>query len=68
MVASMVRKSYLSAKARRRGKLADRNSGFEGNSVNSAKMGGGSVGLRLDLSSKRTLSRSISVSIPKPRK
>ena len=68
MVSSItIKKSYLSARTRRRGRFADRRSGFEGNSVKRARTGG-FVGSRLDSTSRIFSSSSISESIPKPRK
>jgi hypothetical protein len=68
MVSSMtMRKSYLSASARRRGRWAERSRGLEGNSVKRARMGG-VVGSRAASASRIFSSSSMSLSVPKPRK
>jgi hypothetical protein len=62
-----IKKSYLSASARRRGRSAERSRGLDGNSVNSANMGG-VEGSRLDSFPKMDSSSSMSGSRPCPKK
>jgi hypothetical protein len=63
----MIRKSYLSERVRKRARSADRRSGFEGNSVTSARIGG-SWGFRACSASKIASSSSIEESRPSPKK
>lgn len=62
-----MRKSYWSARARRRGRFAERRSGFDGNSVKSARAGGVD-GSRANSVARICSSSSMSVSRPWPRK
>src|SRR5258707_592612 len=62
-----IRKSYLSARARKRERSGDRKSGFEGNSVTSARIGG-SWGFCACSASKIDSSSSIEESKPWPKK
>jgi hypothetical protein len=59
----MIGKLYLSARARRRGRSAERRRGFEGNSVKSASMGG--LDGQFDCSRSSIFSSS-SMSVSKP--
>lgn len=62
-----IRKSYLSASARRRGRSGERKSGFEGNSVKRARMGG-SWGFFACSVSRIASSSSIEESRPSPKR
>jgi hypothetical protein len=62
-----IKKSYLSARVRKRERSGDRKSGFEGNSVKSARIGG-SWGFCACSASKIASSSSIEESKPWPKK
>lgn len=64
---TIIRKSYLSARARKRSRSGDRKSGFEGNSVTSDRIGG-SWGFCACSASKIASSSSMDESKPWPKK